>query len=72
MPLFDQQLAIRVAGAELERLGYDVPKLPPFDWPGRIQYNLLAVRFRLLDVLRRGLYAVGWLKMSRDKRARRS
>jgi LPS sulfotransferase NodH len=72
MLLFDQKVALRVAGRQLSQLGYDVPKLPPLNIAEWVRYAALAGRFFLIDSLRRLLYCVGWLKMSREKRGRES
>ena len=67
MGLFDQKVAIRVAGRELHELGYELPDLPSLTASERIRYARLAARFVGTDSARRLLYAVGWLKMSRAK-----
>ena len=71
MSLFDQKLAVRIAGDELRQLGYDLPQLPRMNVREWIVYCYRAARFRLLDLARWFLYHVGWLKMSREKSAQR-
>jgi hypothetical protein len=71
MSPFDQKLAVRVAGPLLVQLGYDVPRPAPLTAREWVRFGRSAVRFRLLDTLRRSLYASGWLTMSRAKRPRR-
>jgi hypothetical protein len=71
MPIFDQQVSARIAGPLLAELGYDMPALPRLTLGQWFRYAGRAVRFRLLDTIRRLLFGVGWLTMSRAKRARR-
>ncbi len=67
MDLFQQKVAIRVAGHELQQLGYELPDLPALTTSERLRYARLAARFLVTDGARRLLYAIGWLKMSRAK-----
>ena len=61
MPEFEQKVSWRVAGEVLEKLGYEKPESRPFSMSEKCRYAWLAVRFRILDSLRKMLYATGYL-----------
>lgn len=72
METFDQKLANRLAGEQLAELGYALPDLPRMTLTERLRLTRLATRFQVTDNLRRLLFAIGWLKMSREKAAESS
>ncbi len=61
MPEFEQKVSWRVAGSVLEKMGYEKPESRPFSLGEKLRYAWLAVRFRILDWLRKVLYATGYL-----------
>ncbi len=67
MSLFDQKVALRAAGDELARWGYEIPHLSRMTVAERLSYGRLVARFWASDTARSLLYASGWLKMSRYK-----
>ena len=61
MPEFEQKLSLRVAGPVLEKLGYETSEGRAFSVGEELRYAWLAIRFRILDCLRKTLYATGYL-----------
>ena len=67
MSEYDQKLANRLVGDELEQLGYERPPLPVMTFTERAKMARQASRFQLVDSARKLLFATGWLTMSREK-----
>jgi hypothetical protein len=69
MSSFDQKVALRLCRDTLAQLDYATPELPAMSIPERARYLRMATKFLATDTARRCMYAVGWLKMNRFKRA---
>lgn len=68
MSSFQQRLADHVAGDALEALGYPLAGAGAFTAAERLRLAALAAKFGLTDTTRTILYALGVLKLNRNRR----